>query len=63
MLTWSAIALAGVGAINDARAMRPLGTDAAALDERHRLRIVALKFYRSAFAILIGVTLGRWLLG
>ena len=38
--------------------MRPLGADPAALEERHRLRVIALKFYRSAFAVYLGVVLG-----
>lgn len=63
MFTWIAFALAVVGAVFDARAMRPLGADAAALEERHRLRVVALRLYRSALAVAVGVVLGRWLLG
>ena len=57
-LIWLIISLESVGAVFDARAMRPLGADPAALEERHRLRVIALKFYRSAFAVYLGVVLG-----
>ena len=55
------LVLGCVAAFYDARALRPLGRGAADMEERHRLRVIALKFYRTGFALYLGSLAGQWI--
>lgn len=62
MLYGLALLFGGIGAVFDYRALRARGADAYAMEERHRLRVIALKFYRTGFAVLLGLIVGQRLL-
>jgi len=63
MFAWLTIGMGAIGAFFDTRALRLVGKHDSALAERHRLRVIALRFYRGAFAVYIGATVGSWLFG
>ena len=63
MFAWLIIGMGAIGAFFDTRALRLAGKHDSALAERHRLRVIALRFYRGAFAVYVGTTLGSWRFG
>ena len=63
MFAWLTISMGAIGAFFDTRALHMVQKDDFALAERHRLRVIALRFYRGAFAVYVGTTLGSWLFG